>query len=129
MELPSCNLICEEDIKEKIDNLKGKEKKLFLKSIELIKSVEMSKDITYETLLDEEVDIVKSICKEKENYEVLNEIKKILDKRELMKVNTNVNFAGHSFTIIKRIGRTLDIKQNFSIGLIYEGVDISEVTL
>ena len=129
MKLPTCNLIGEEDIKEKLDNLKGKEKKLFLKSIELIKLIENGIDISYQDLLNEEVEHIKSICEDKENYEVLMVIKKIIDQRNSIKIGDLVDFCGSPFIVINRNDRELDIQQNFSIGLIYNEVDISEVKI
>jgi hypothetical protein len=122
-------LIPEKEINQKLENLKGKDRKFFLNAVEIINYVEHGSSVIHEPLLEEEVEVIKSICEDKENYEVLNEVKKVLDQRELMKVNTKVDFCGSEFIIVNRKGRYLDIKQNFSIGQIYEKVDISDVKL
>lgn len=40
-----------------------------------------------------------------------------------------VKFAGSRFTVVKVNEKSLDIKQNFSIGVVYENISIEDIQL
>lgn len=126
MDLPDIDLLTREEIEDELENIENK--KLFIVAIDLIRLIEVNRSIQH-SLLNGEVGIVKYLCEKKDNKIIFNKITEILKQRDLMQVNSVVNFANSPFTIVKRNGRNLDIKQNFSLGIIYEKVDISEVTL
>jgi hypothetical protein len=93
---------------------------------DIINKVENNIDISHEPLLDKEVEKIFDIC---ENTEVKDEVTKVLKHRDMMKINTEVMFSGNPYIVVNRKGRKLDIKQNFSIGVIYEKVNIEDLKL
>ena len=126
---PICKLLDEKEVELKTDKLSDKQKKDFIRSIEIIKFIEVGRDITYVPLNDYMVETIETICKEKENYEVLQKIKQKVEKRKLIKIDSIVEFAGSSYTVVSLDSENMeiDIKQNFSIGLIYKKIGIIEV--
>ena len=129
MALPNCSLMTTEEIEKRLKNFNKEEQKVFLESLELINFIEIGRDISNHKLSDKQVFVVEKLSKEFDNYKPINEIKKILEMREKIKVNIGVEFCGQPFTVVKRDGRNLDIKQNFSRGTIYQRIDISELKL
>ena len=127
MKLPSCVLLTQTEIEDEIKNLENP--KFFLNAIDIIRMIEINGNIHIFPLLDEEVDMVRYICEKRNCTPILKKMEHILKQRELMQVNIIVDFCDSSFTIVKRNGRNLNIKQNFSRGTVYENIDISEVSL
>lgn len=124
-----CKLLNESEIREKIKNLSTKEKKEFFKSLELIQYIERGRDTIYLPLSDYMINFIETICFEKQNKEILEKLKHKINRINLIRIGSIVEFAASSYTVVKvdRDKREIDIKQNFSIGLIYEKIGIFEV--
>lgn len=126
-----CELLDENEIQIKTKGLTDKEKKNFDSAIEYIYYIERGRDITYLPINDSMVKLIEGICEEKENYEILQILKNRLKDISSIKLGTVVKFAGSKYTVVKidRNKNLIDIKQSFSIGLIYEKISIFEVII
>ena len=124
-----CNLLNETEVQVKTENLSNTEKKDFIKSLELIHHIEIGRDITYIPINDFMISTIDNICKEKEDYEILQILKDKIERINKIKINSIVEFAGSSYTVVNlnHEKMEIDIKQNFSIGLIYKKMGIFEV--
>ena len=109
---------------------KNKKNKKYYQSLKIIKYIKLKRDITYLPINNKIVEIIKKICIDDEEKDyILEKIHKKTERRNLITVGSVVEFAKSKYTVVHldKEKMTIDIKQNFSIGVVYEKVGIFEV--